>query len=294
MGKADISSKRLIALAPDGWVKWVTKTPDMVAQNILDSEFQWISRDTDTLIKAYSPTTGEILALNEFQFRPDPRMPQRIRAYAGLAEEKYNIRVYPVLINIFPPEGNTPILDHYESEVLGLKARQDYRVINLWETDVELAFEPNLQGLLPLAPVMKGGASETILRRASLRLQDEERAEDLQRLLGIFATFVLGTNLVEQVMDLERQALLESPLGQAILAQGAEQGREEGREQGREEAERRILQRQLRRRFGEVPELVETTLQRLNVEQLEELAECLIEVNSLDEFIAALPPITEE
>ncbi|MBO0347817.1 Rpn family recombination-promoting nuclease/putative transposase, partial [Phormidium pseudopriestleyi FRX01] len=214
MGKADISSKRLIALAPDGWVKWVTKTPDMVAQNLLDSEFQWISRDTDTLIKAYSPTTGEILALNEFQFHPDPRMPRRIRAYAGLAEEKYNIRVYPVLINIFPPEGNTPILDHYESEVLGLKARQDYRVINLWETDVELAFEPNLKGLLPLAPVMKDGASETILRRASLRLQDEERGEDLQRLLGIFATFVLGTNLVEQVMDLERQALLESPWGQ--------------------------------------------------------------------------------
>ena len=282
MAKADISSKRLIALAPDGWVKWVTQTPDMVAQKLLDSEFQWISRETDTLIKAYSPTTGEILALNEFQFRPDPRMPRRIRAYTGLAEEKYNIPVYPVLINIFPPEGNTPILDHYESEVLGLKARQDYRVINLWETDVELAFEPNLQGLLPLAPVMKGGASEAILRRASLRLEDEERAEDLQRLLGIFATFVLGTNLVEQVMDLERQALLESPWGQAIL------------EQGREQEAVRFLQRQLRRRFGEVPELVERTLQRLNVEQLEELSDRLIEVNSLDEFIAALPPLTEE
>ncbi len=175
-------------------------------------------------------------------------------------------------------------------------------MINLWETDVEIAFEPNLRGLLPLAPVMKDGASETILRRASLRLEDEERAEDLQRLLGNFATFVLGTNLVEQVMDLERQALLESPWGQAILEQGAErgreegreQGREEGREQGREEGELRQLQRQLRRRFGEVPELVETTLPLLNVEQLEELAECLIEVNSLDEFIAALPPITEE
>lgn len=302
MGKADISSKRLIALAPDGWVKWVTQTPDMVAQNLLDSEFQWISRETDTLIKAYSPTTGEILALNEFQFRPHPRMPRRIRAYAGLAEEKYNLRVYPVLINIFPPEGNTPILDHYESEVLGLKARQDYRVINLWETDVELAFEPNLKGLLPLAPVMKDGASETILRRASLRLQNEERGEDLQRLLGIFATFVLGTNLVEQVMDLERQALLESPWGQAILEQGEErgeqrgreQGREEGREEGREQEAIRILQRLLQRRFGEVPELVETTLQRLNVEQLEELSDRLIEVNSLDEFIAALPPITEE
>lgn len=28
----------------------------------------------------------------------------------------------------------------YESEFAGLQARQDYRVINLWEVDVEIAF----------------------------------------------------------------------------------------------------------------------------------------------------------
>ncbi|WP_083896739.1 DUF4351 domain-containing protein [Oscillatoria acuminata] len=91
-------------------------------------------------------------------------------------------------------------------------------------------------------------------------------------------------------MDLEHQALLESPWGQSIL----EEGERRGEQRGREEGGRRIIKRMVRRRFGEVPELVETTLPRLNVEQLEELAECLIEVNSLDEFMAALPPITEE
>ncbi|WP_254565032.1 DUF4351 domain-containing protein [Oscillatoria sp. HE19RPO] len=91
-------------------------------------------------------------------------------------------------------------------------------------------------------------------------------------------------------MDLEHQALLESPWGQSIL----EEGERIGEQRGREEGGRRFIQRLLRRRFGEVPELVETTLQRLNMEQLEELGECLIEVNSLDEFMAALPPLTEE
>ena len=44
---ADIGSKRLISLAPDNWVKWVTQRPDVVAKEFLTSEFQWISRDTD-------------------------------------------------------------------------------------------------------------------------------------------------------------------------------------------------------------------------------------------------------
>ena len=95
-------------------------------------------------------------------------------------------------------------------------------------------------------------------------------------------------------MDIGHQALLESPWGQSILEEGERRGREKAAKRSQEEGGRRFLQRMVRRRFGEVPELVETTLQRLNMEQLEELGECLIEVNSLDEFMAALPPLTEE
>jgi predicted transposase YdaD len=32
---ADTGSKRLISLAPDAWVKWVTQLPDVIAQEIL-------------------------------------------------------------------------------------------------------------------------------------------------------------------------------------------------------------------------------------------------------------------
>jgi len=95
-------------------------------------------------------------------------------------------------------------------------------------------------------------------------------------------------------MDIGKQALLESPWGQSILEEGERRGREKAAKREQEEGGRWFLHRLIRRRFGEVPEVVETTLQRLNIEQLEELGECLIDVNSLDEFIAALPPITEE
>lgn len=44
---ADIGSKRLISLAPDAWVQWVTKRPDVVARDIVTAEFQWVSRESD-------------------------------------------------------------------------------------------------------------------------------------------------------------------------------------------------------------------------------------------------------
>ncbi|MGF1602314.1 MAG: hypothetical protein ACFCU8_09900 [Thermosynechococcaceae cyanobacterium] len=48
---ADIGSKRLISLAPDAWVQWVTQNPQAVARELLDSEFQWVSRQSDVVVK---------------------------------------------------------------------------------------------------------------------------------------------------------------------------------------------------------------------------------------------------
>lgn len=86
---ADVSTKKLISLAPNNWVKWVTQIPDIVAGEILNSEFQWISRESDVLIRVESSQYGEFLVLNELQLRPSLLMPRRMRAYAALAEEKY-------------------------------------------------------------------------------------------------------------------------------------------------------------------------------------------------------------
>lgn len=53
--KADIGGKRLISLAPDNWVRWVTQREDLQAREILGGDFQWINRDNDSLIRTYSP-----------------------------------------------------------------------------------------------------------------------------------------------------------------------------------------------------------------------------------------------
>jgi len=72
------------------------------------------------LVKAHHPGLGEFLILNELQLRYTGKLPLRMRAYAGLAAEKYDLPVYPVLVNILPPSGNVTIQTRYESSFMGL------------------------------------------------------------------------------------------------------------------------------------------------------------------------------
>jgi len=221
---ADVSTKRLISLAPNNWVKWVTQIPDVVAGEILNSEFQWISRESDVLIRVESKEYGKFLVLNELQLRYKPEMPRRMRAYAGLAEEKYKLPTYPALINILKT-GDAEIPTRFESNLAGLEVRQDYRVINLWEVDVKIALEQPLPSLLPFVPILKGGEDESIIREALRLLQADEQLNQLETVLAFFATFVLDSSLVQEIMRWDMTVLRESPWYEEILQRGKREER---------------------------------------------------------------------
>lgn len=266
--KADIGSKRLVSLAPDGWARWVTNFSDVTVIDFIDGQFQWVSRDSDVLIKASSRQHGEFYILNEWQLHYDTGIEYRIRAYAALAEEKYRVPVYPVLVNILRPSPKTVIGNSFRSNFMGLRARQDYKVINLWEVDVEVAFDESLAALLPLTPVMKGGNNENVLRRAAVTLETQDRFEDLQQLLGIFATFVFEVDLVERVMSLQAEALRASPWADLF------------EQRGRQLEALQMLARLVRRRFGDLPESLLATWRSLSLEDLEKLGDLFVDANS--------------
>lgn len=229
---ADTGGKRLISLAPDAWVQWVTQRPEVVAKEILGSEFQWISRETDVLVKAYSPTHGDFLVLNELQLRYTANMPLRMRAYAALAQERYQLPTYPVLINILPPPPTLTVVNSYEQEFLGLRAIQDYRVINLWEVDAEIVFEQPLPSLLPFVPILRGGGEPSVVQRALQLLRADAQLNQLESLLAFFASFVLDTPLVQQIMRWDMAVLRESPWYQEILREGEARGETRGELRG--------------------------------------------------------------
>ncbi|MBW4452841.1 MAG: Rpn family recombination-promoting nuclease/putative transposase [Nostoc indistinguendum CM1-VF10] len=276
----DIGSKRLINLAPDAWVQWVTQRPEVVAKEILGSEFHWISRETDVLVKAYSATHGDFLVLNELQLRYTAQMPLRMRAYAALAQERYRLPTYPVLVNILPPPSTLTIASSYEQEFLGLRAIQDYRVINLWEIDAAIVFDQPLPSLLPFVPILRGGGEVSVVQRALQALRADEQLNQLESLLAFFASFVLDTPLVQQIMRWDMAVLRESPWYQEIEQRGIQLGLQQG-------VQRQLI-RVLRRRFGEIPHEVEARLEGESVERLENLMDSAIAVNSLDEFLTII------
>jgi predicted transposase YdaD len=278
---ADIGGKRLINLAPDTWVKWVTQFPDAIAREILDSEFQWVSRQNDVLLKAFSPEYGEFLVLNELQLRYKNTMPLRMRAYTGLAEEKFNLPVYPVLINILQPAPSVIVSDRYETNFLGIQARQDYRVINLWEVDASIVFDQSISTLLPFVPVLQGGGDPEVVQRAVQLLRLDESLSELEPLLGFFASFVLDTELVSQILRWDMAVLRESPWYQEIRQEGRQEALQEGEVKGRQEGAlgeaQALILRLLTRRIGDVAPDMRSQVQALSLVQLESLGEALLD-----------------
>jgi predicted transposase YdaD len=269
---ADIGGKRLISLEPNSWVKWVTQSADVTSLEILDPEFQWISRQNDALIKAYSPADGEFLIPNELQLRYTNKMPRRMRAYTALAEEKYNLPAYPVLVNILPPSSTITVSDRFDSTFRGLQARQDFKVINIWEIDAEMVFERSLSALLPLVPVMNGGDDLKLVQRACNLLRQDPNLSELDQLLAFFAKFVFSTEAILDILRWDMTVLRESPWYQEI--------QHEGELLGRTDEARSLVLRQLNRRIGEVSQNQTAQIQDLPLLQLEALGEALLDFSN--------------
>ncbi|MHC5778137.1 Rpn family recombination-promoting nuclease/putative transposase [Nostoc sp.] len=289
---ADVSTKRLISLAPDNWVKWVTQIPDIVAGEILNSEFQWISRESDgesdVLIRVESPQQGKFLVLNELQLRYKPEMPRRMRAYTALAEEKYNLSTYPVLINILKAS-DAEIPTSYASNIAGLRAIQDYRVINLWEVDVNIAFAQPLPSLLPFVPILKGGDNESTIRNALRILRADEQLNQLETVLGFFATFVLDSAIVQQILRWDMALLEQSPWYQEIFSKGEERGEARGEARGelrgRKEELYSGIELALEIKFGDQSlELMPIISQITDLQKLKAIQQAIKAVNTVNEL----------
>jgi predicted transposase YdaD len=283
---SDITSKRLIAIAPEEWVRWATDVKDASNCEILSGEFQFVSRETDMLILVHESSIGEFLTLFEVQTRYLPEMPKRIRAYAALSEAKYDLPVFPILINILPYHQEIP--EFYESNFLGIYARQDYRVINLWEIEAEKILEENQTALMPFLPAMKGGKNEKLVRQAQAQLQLDENLRntgklgDMQMALSLFTEAIFGKGKAKEILRWTMlDIIVESPLYQEIQLDGAKI------------ESHNFLLRLLEERFGVINEDLKTQIKTLSTNQAEELGVKLFRVKTLEEFKTYLAEFDE-
>ncbi len=280
--KADIGSKRLISLAPDNWIQWITQRNDLAFREFLSSEFQWLSRSNDVLMKVRG-SEGEFLILNELQLRYQEKMPLRIKAYTALAQERYNLPVYPILINILPHNKTPTIPNFYELEFMGIRSYQSYRVLNLWEVPVDLVFRNKITSLLPFVPILAGGGEESVVKEAVKKLRENEQLQELEPLLSFFASFVLETPVFQQTMRWDMTILRESPWYQEILLEGDKRGEKRGLQQGKEQGKADLLIRLLSKRFGNLNPALESQILSLEVSQLEALSDNLFDFSGIND-----------
>ena len=116
---------------------------------------------------------------------------------------------------------------------------------------------------------------QQLIRRALNELRADEQLKEMEMTLVFFASFVMQTTLIKQIMRWDMVVLQQSPWYQQILS--------EGREEGRQSVMRQLL-RVLTHHFGEVPEQMKQQLNLLSAQQLETLTDAAFSVSGLDEL----------
>jgi len=156
-----------------------------------------------------------------------------------------------------------------------------FRVIRLWEQPVEV-FLSN-PGLLPLAVLSR--ASAQVVQELE-QITDPREQSNLAAATSILAGLELKEQTIRQLM--RSPVMRESTMYQSILregrAEGLEQGLEEGLIQGRTAGERAIVIKQLIRKLGSLSPEVTAKVNVLSLEQLETLAEALLDFTSVGDL----------
>jgi len=286
LGKIDIGSKRIIHLYNQAWIEWTLQQPVQV-ESELSGEFQFVMRDSDSLIKVKSPQ-GSFLSLTELQFKYDDAMPERVAAYAALAREKYHLKVFVTVVYFLRPPKNRTVSNTFHQELMGQTVHQDFKIISLWELDAKQALIFNNPAVLPFVPLMKGGNTVEMVQICAKRLGTEEHAEELKAFLAILASYVLDKQLVNQILRLNMEIIEQSPLMQDLLERKCDEAREKGMEDGMEKGLLNALWQLLTFRFEISREYFNRHFQALELKTIEQLYKTALRVQNLTEFEEAL------
>ena len=221
----------------------------------------------------------------ESQSYTQPEFERRMFHYFARLDEKYRLPIYPVVIFSFDrPLRAEPSRYHVtfpDRQVLEFS----YVAIQL----NRLNWRQYLQHPNPVAAALM----------AKMKFKPEERAKVKLECLRMLVTLRLDparTQLISGFVDtylrldaaeekvfnteLEKLGLTEEEQVMEIVTSWMERGIEQGIQQGIQQGEASLVLRQLNRRFGEMTSRTCEQIRGLEVQQLEELAEALLDFES--------------
>lgn len=235
----------------------------------------------DSLILLQS---DDIILHAEFQTDPKPDLPFRMADYRLRAYRRYGNKPMRQ-VAIYLRRSGSPLV--YQNVFEIDKLRHEFDVIRLWEQPTEVFLHSS--GLLPFAVLSQTSDRRNVLRQVAQQI--ESIAEPTQRrniaaLASILAGLVLEKDLIETI--LREDIMRESVIYQAIEAEAIQKGLQQGVQQGSQQEAVSFTLRLLKRRLGEVKPELQTQIQGLTVDQLEELGEALLDFSTKEDVFAWL------
>ncbi|AFZ29090.1 hypothetical protein Glo7428_0490 [Gloeocapsa sp. PCC 7428] len=258
---------------PAVFASWVLGTPQTEVKALkTELSIEPIRADYVTFLQVQ----GRILHL-EFQtvIASTPPLPLRMLDYWVRLYWLYRLPITQVVVLLLPSAPETIIENSFNVET----TRHEYRVLRLWEEDAA-QFLDN-PALLPFASLTATTQPQSLLQQVVQRvnqLEEVEQRSEISAYTQILAGLKYNKELIQRIF---REGMMrESVIYQEILAEGEQQGREvEGRS---------LVLRQLNRRVGELPQDLRTQIESLSLEQLENLAEALLDFQSITDIDAWL------
>jgi predicted transposase/invertase (TIGR01784 family) len=224
----------------------------------------------DCVVSLYPPE--QILHL-EFQTTPasTPPIPIRMLDYYARLRRQYHQPIQQVVIYLQETASESVLIDRFKD----INTFHRYRVVRLWEEDpAPLLASP---GLIPLATLAQTNSPAALLGQVAGKV-DTIDLPDQQREISACAQLLAGLRYDNRLIRafLREELMQESVVYQEIIQRGIQQGRQQG--------ELAVILRQLTRKLGSVSPEIQAKLQSLSAEKLEELAEVLLDLSTVQDL----------
>ncbi|MEH2216948.1 MAG: hypothetical protein V7K72_07370 [Nostoc sp.] len=146
-------------------------------------------------------------------------------------------------------------------------------------------FQQPLPSLLPFVPILRRGGEVSVVQRALQALRADAQLNELESLLAFFASFVLDTPLVQQIMRWDMTVLRESPWYQEILREGETRGEARGKASGELRGILSGIEINLELKFGDrglqlMPEINHIQ----DLERLKTILQNIVTANTIEEL----------
>jgi predicted transposase YdaD len=216
---------------------------------------------------------------------PDARVPSQV--VCDMALSFLTRGVLPEIIVLFLHEkGNVPVHDSVELQSpRGLtKLNLSWKAIKLWEVPAEDLLAIGDVGLVPWVPLAKSTDDpERLIRRCRARIDAAVPPSPERENLLAVTQFLLGLRYTEKPLQDKlrgllggRQAMIESPIYQEIVA--------ESERKGETRARRKDVLKILVKRFGDTARDLAVELDAVEYDRLEDLLERAIDCPDLESF----------